>query len=64
LKEEGLLKAIVLGWGASVTVLFCGVAVSAVLVFAEGSSAASPAYLDVSVSRFYYAYWRYYYGFS
>jgi hypothetical protein len=64
LKEEGLLKAIVLGWGASVIVLFCGVAVSAVLVFAEGASAASPADLDVSVSGFYYAYWRYYNGFS
>jgi hypothetical protein len=35
----------------------CCVGVSAVLVFAEGSSAASPADLDVSVSVFYYADW-------
>jgi hypothetical protein len=42
----------------------CCVGVSAFLVFAEGSSAASPAYLNGSVSVFYYADWRYYYGFS
>jgi len=35
----------------------CCVGVSAVLVFAEGASAASPAYLDVSVFGFYYADW-------
>jgi hypothetical protein len=41
----------------------CGVAVSAAFVFAEGSSAASPADLNGSVSVFYYADWRNYHGF-
>jgi hypothetical protein len=42
----------------------CCVGVSAVLVFAEGSSAASPAYLDASIHTLNNANRRYYYGFS
>jgi hypothetical protein len=40
------------------------VAVSAVFVFAEGSSVACPAYLDACIFAFNYFYWGYYDGFT